>query len=491
MRGGDKMDLSARTKIDDLLTEFPFLLEFFVKKSPTFSHLKNPIMRKTVGKVATLNQVASVGKMELDELLSEIAREVKEKTGETIKIKTDVSPEAADPLSDPKAREEALKGIIRDLHKGEDMENLKMRFRELIQHVSPSEIANMEQRLIEEGMAETEVRRLCDVHVAVFKEALEKHEIPGAPAGHPVHTFMLENRASEEIMDGIDEALNNIGTPPDEKTNREPLLDLLERLSKIHIHYLRKENQLFPLLEVHDISGPSQVMWAIHDDIRAQLKTAKAQLSALKSNEGIASLKDVVAAIREMIYKEEHILYPMSLETLSEAEWSKVRQGEEEIGYAWIEPEGEWVPEGELEERREPGEEKINLDTGFISRDLINLMLTHLPVDLTLVDEEDRVAYYSKGKERIFPRSPGIIGRTVQRCHPPDSVHIVTKILDSFRAGTKDTAEFWIEMDGKFILIRYFAIRATDGTYKGCLEVSQDVTEIRQLEGQRRLLDWD
>jgi DUF438 domain-containing protein len=183
----------------------------------------------------------------------------------------------------------------------------------------------MEQRLIEEGMAETEVRRLCDVHVAVFKEALEKHEIPGAPAGHPVHTFMLENRASEEIMDGIDEALNNIGTPPDEetlKTNREPLLDLLERLSKIHIHYLRKENQLFPLLEVHDIS-------------------------ALKSNEGIASLKDVVAAIREMIYKEEHILYPMSLETLSEAEWSKVRQGEEEIGYAWIEPEGEWVPKGE------------------------------------------------------------------------------------------------------------------------------------------------
>jgi DUF438 domain-containing protein len=296
----------------------------------------------------------------------------------------------------------------------------------------------MEQRLIEEGMAETEVRRLCDVHVAVFKEALEKHEIPGAPAGHPVHTFMLENRASEEIMDGIDEALNNIGTPPDEETLK----------SKIHIHYLRKENQLFPLLEVHDISGPSQVMWAIHDDIRAQLKTAKAQLSALKSNEGIASLKDVVAAIREMIYKEEHILYPMSLETLSEAEWSKVRQGEEEIG-------------------------------------------THLPVDLTLVDEEDRVAYYSKGKERIFPRSPGIIGRTVQRCHPPDSVHIVTKILDSFRAGTKDTAEFWIEMDGKFILIRYFAIRATDGTYKGCLEVSQDVTEIRQLEGQRRLLDWD
>ena len=488
------MELSAKTKIDDLLQKYPFLLDFFVNKSPKFSHLKNPIMRKTVGKVATLNQVASVGKIDLDSLLGDIAHEVKDKTGESLTIKTDVSPETTEPLSDPRAREEALKGIIRDLHKGEDMENLKKRFQELIQHVSPSEIANMEQRLIEEGMPETEVRRLCDVHVAVFKEALEKHEIPGAPAGHPVHTFMLENRASEQIMDEIDLLLIEIGTPPDEgtfKSKHKSLMDLVDRLSQIHIHYLRKENQLFPLLEDHDISGPSQVMWAIHDDIRTQLKTAKDQLSEMKSIEGITSLKDVVAAIREMIYKEEHILFPMSLETLSDMEWSKVRQGEEEIGYAWIEPEGEWVPEVEPVERQEPGEEKINLDTGFISRDLINLMLTHLPVDLTLVDEEDRVAYYSKGKERIFPRSPGIIGRKVQRCHPPDSVHIVNKILDSFRAGTKDSAEFWIQMGGKFILIRYFAVRATDGAYKGCLEVSQDVTEIRQLQGERRLLDWD
>jgi DUF438 domain-containing protein len=438
--------------------------------------------------------VASAGKIELDVLLGDIAREVKDKTGETLLIQKEDLTKDAGLLSDPKAREEALKGIIRDLHQGEDMENLKKRFQELIQYVSPSEIANMEQKLIEEGMPETEVRRLCDVHVAVFKEALEKHEIPGAPAGHPVHTFMLENRASEQIMEQIDLLLIEIGIPPNDatlKSKHKPLMDLIDRLSRVHIHYLRKENQLFPLLEAHDISGPSQVMWAIHDEIRAQLKTATAQLSELKSDEGIASLTDVVAAIREMIYKEEHILYPMSLEMLSDAEWLKVRQGEEEIGYAWIEPEGEWSPELEPEEKREPGEEKIKLDTGFISRDLVNLMLTHLPVDLTLVDEDDRVAYYSQGKERIFPRSPGIIGRKVQRCHPPDSVHIVNKILDGFRQGIKDAAEFWIQMGEKLIHIRYFALRATDGTYKGCIEVSQDVTEIRQLEGQRRLLDWD
>jgi len=210
----------------------------------------------------------------------------------------------------------------------------------------------------------------------------------------------------------------------------------------------------------------------------------------MKSSEAVTTLNDALTAIREMIYKEEHILYPMSLETLSDAEWLKVRQGEEEIGYAWIRPGGEWAPKLEPEERREPGEEKIGLDTGYISRDLINLMLTHLPVDLTLVDQEDRVSYYSQGKERIFPRSPGIIGRKVQNCHPSKSVHVVNKILEAFRAGRKDVAEFWIPMGSKFIHIRYLALRDSNGTYKGCLEVSQDVTEIRELEGERRLLDW-
>jgi DUF438 domain-containing protein len=207
--------------------------------------------------------------------------------------------------------------------------------------------------------------------------------------------------------------------------------------------------------------------------------------------ETVATLKGLLTAIRDMIYKEEHILFPMSLETLTESDWTKVKQGEEEIGYAWIKPNGEWPPQAEAGEERAIGTEKIHLDTGDLSKDLINLMLTHLPVDLTLVDENDRVAYYSQGKERIFPRSPGIIGREVQKCHPPESVHIVNTILDEFKAGKKDVAEFWIQVGGKFIYIRYFALRSPDGAYKGCLEVSQDITEIRHLEGERRLLDWE
>jgi uncharacterized protein len=489
------MEISEKTKIDDLLNQYPFLMDFFISKSSHFKNLKNPIMRKTIGKVATLGRAAAMGKLDLDDLVRGVAREIREKAGEEVKVMGEPAPGSAEGLGDPEVRQEVLKGIIRDLHKGEDMKSLKKRFQELVQHVSPSEIAHMEQKLIAEGMPETEVKRLCDVHVALFKEALEKHEIPGAPPGHPVNTLMKENRAAEAIMDEMDGLIKEVGSPPDEagfQARRGTLADLLEKLSKIDLHYLKKENQLFPLLEAHEISGPSQVMWAIHDDVRGLLKKCMEAVPEKKVEEVAAPVKELLSAVREMIYKEEHILYPMSLETLSDVEWGRVRQGEEEIGYAWIEPEAEWSPEiFEKEEKGAPGEEKISLDTGYISRDLINLMLTHLPVDITLVDEQDRVAYYSQGKERIFPRSPGIIGRKVQRCHPPDSVDVVNRILEAFKSGKKDVAEFWLQLGEKFVYIRYFALHDPDGAYKGCLEVSQDISRIKQLEGQRRLLDWE
>jgi hypothetical protein len=200
-----------------------------------------------------------------------------------------------------------------------------------------------------------------------------------------------------------------------------------------------------------------------------------------------------------MIYKEEHILFPTSLDMLTDSEWVKVKEGEADIGFAWVVPDQGW-PEEIIEEPEaepaEPVEEltdvagALGLDTGRMTLEQINLMLTHLPVDLTFVDENDRVAYYSEG-ERIFPRSPAIIGREVRNCHPPKSVHIVNKILDAFKSGSRDTAAFWIELGGKFIYIRYFAVRNAKGYYRGTLEVSQDLTAIRKLEGQQRLLDWE
>jgi DUF438 domain-containing protein len=489
----DDMELSPKTKIEELLKAYPFLMDFLVKRSPKFRMLENAAMRKTVGKVAPLSHVASIGVIEIDTLLSEIAAEIKARTGKEVVIHREGQAAAAGSPADEKARQEILKGIIRDLHEGVDMAILKQRFHELIRDIEPSEIAKMEQKLIEEGMPESEIKRLCDVHVEVFKESLGQQEPPVAPSGHPLHTFMSENRAAEDIVHEITGIMEKLCDTPDKELfeqHRDNLLEVLRRLSDIDLHYLRKENQLFPILESHNISGPSEVMWALHDDIRQMLKYAKEQIEGLQVPLVYGTLKYLLKSINDMIYKEEHILFPMAKEMLSEADWLKVRQGEEEIGYAWVRPGKGWLP-GEIAGPEERGAgEAMRFDTGSLTLEQANLILTHLPVDLSFVNEQDEVVYYSQTKERIFPRSPGVIGRKVQKCHPPKSYHMVQRILDEFRAGTKDVADFWIQMKGKFILIRYFAVRDSEGSYKGTLEVSQDATEIRKLEGQKRLLDW-
>ncbi|MEW6116233.1 MAG: DUF438 domain-containing protein [Nitrospirota bacterium] len=489
------MELSPRTKIDDLLNKYPFLLDFFLSQSPQFKLLQSTLMRKTVGKMATLSQAAAIGSVDLDRLLSGIASEITTKTGEEVVVSRDGAETA--PSTDVEARQEVLKGIIRDLHKGVDMAILKQRFHDLVKDIDPSEIARMEQNLIEEGMPESEIKRLCDVHVEVFKESLDRKGAPLAPPGHPVHTFMLENRAAEEIISEVAVILDKICDAGEQeffKWYRGNLEELMERLSEINLHYLRKENQLFPLLEAHHIKGPTEVMWAIHDDIRDALKKAKSQLAAMEGSEALATIRELLKAIGDMIYKEEHILFPMAMETLSDADWQKVRRGEDEIGYAWVTPEEGWISGDTLVPRPEQAAGEpvtLNLDTGALSPEQVNLILTHLPVEISFVDEHDEVRYYSQVKDKIFPRSPGVIGRKVQNCHPPKSLHMVQKIIDEFRAGTRDVADFWIEMKGRFIYIRYFAVRDADRTYKGTLEIVQDATDIRKLTGQKRLLDWE
>lgn len=491
------MELTPKTRIDDLLGRYPFLLEFFLGLSPKYRILKNPITRRTIGKVATMAQVASIGGLSLDGLLADIAAEVKSRTGEelTVAESGDVSEMPA--LKDRRVRQEILKGIITDLHEGVDMEALKQRFHELIKDIDASEIAAMEQALIAEGMPESEIKRLCDVHVDVFRESLQDQGPVEAPPGHPVHTFMLENRATEEILREITVILDKAADSSEQDFalhNRGDLERLLGQLAEIDLHYLRKENQLFPLLEEHGVDGPSQVMWALHDDIRDAMKTALAELADPPGLEALNTIRYAVQTISDMIYKEENILFPMAMETLSEADWLKVSEGESEIGFAWIEPAKGWAPGrsgGGVEEKTAAGPEALELATGQLTLEQLNLMLTHLPVEISFVDEKDEVRYYSQVPHKIFPRSPGVIGRRVQKCHPPASLDKVQKIIDGFRSGNRDVADFWIEMKDRFIYIRYFAIRDTDGAYRGTVEVVQDVTGIRGLTGQQHLPDWE
>jgi DUF438 domain-containing protein len=307
-----------------------------------------------------------------------------------------------------------------------------------------------------------------------------------------------ENRALEKILTEFRGLLDRI-RPGDggislEKVHGE-IKSTLEELAQVDKHYLKKENQLFPLLESKGVSGPSKVMWAIHDDIRMMIREFRGLLVDEKAAELVTMGRRLSEMMADMIYKEEKILLPMSLEILDEKDWARVKKGEEEIGYAWVISGAEWKPAVGIEglppapAYGRPAA-TLDLDTGALTSEQVNLLLKNLPVDVTFVDEADTVRYFSAGAERIFPRSPGIIGRKVQNCHPPDSVHVVNGILDSFRKGERQVAEFWIQSRGRFIHIRYFAVRDEAGRYRGCLEVSQDVSAARRLQGEQRLLDW-
>jgi DUF438 domain-containing protein len=410
-------------------------------------------------------------------------------------------------------RQEILKGLIQELHAGKSIDDVKEAFAQLIQDIAPAEIAEMEQSLIAEGIPETEVKRLCDVHVAVFRESLDA-QAEGRPetiSGHPVHTFRAENEAVEQVLAALQTALDALRATPGAAQLKEARQELAH-LREYEKHYLRKENILFPFLERHNFSGPSTVMWAIHDDIRAGWKALDGLLAAGPGDDPAAfkaQMSEVFpplkTAISEMVYKEENILFPTALEKLSQEEWVEIRTQEPGVGYCYVQPGKRWLSVvsvdseagdlltvGPTDDR--PGTEpapagELHLDTGVLTPEQVNLLLTHLPVEITYVDKDDRVRYYSQTRELIFPRSPAVIGRKVQLCHPPDSIHKVQRILNDFRAGRRDVAEFWIHMKGMFIHIRYFALRDAAGEYQGTMEVTQEISRIRELEGERRLLD--
>jgi len=399
---------------------------------------------------------------------------------------------------DREAKKEILKDIIRDLHRGGDVEVLKKRFGELVRDVSGGEIGTMEQELIAEGLPEEEVRKLCDVHVRIFEDALACPPAPATGPGHPLHTLAEENRALERVVAQAQEILTRLRDEPGHKdwpADRVRLASLAASLAEIEKHYLKKENQLFPVLESKGVSGPSKVMWAIHDDIRLMIKEVRGLLAEGRSVEVVTAGRRLADMMADMIYKEDKVLLPLSVETLDEKDWARVKKGEEEIGYAWVKPGAEWKPAVDIDGLPPlPGYQRpaaaLRLDTGELAPEQVNLLLKNLPLDVTFVDETDTVRYFSAGAERIFPRSPGVIGRKVQNCHPPDSVQVVNLILDAFRKGERQAAEFWIQSRGRFIQIRYFALRDEAGRYRGCLEVSQDVSSARGLQGERRLLDW-
>lgn len=396
-------------------------------------------------------------------------------------------------INNKEQRQNTIKDIIKQLHEGKSVEEVKQQFEDTFGNVSASEISEAEGALIAEGLPLSEVQKLCDVHAAVFKGSIE--EIHGdkdesSIPGHPTNIIKNENREIERIIEeDINPYLSNIDNNIDElKTG-------INKLEKINIHYQIKENLLFPMMEKHDITAPPKVMWGVDDEIRAQIKEVKILLNVSELDE--FKLRDKISVlierVGEMIFKEENIMIPMLLENLSPEEWGVIAHGGKDIGYI-IDNVPEWVPTKitnpvtNSDMLPDDASGHVKLPSGIFKIEELTALLNTLPFDITFVNDEDLVKYFSEGNDRVFPRARAIIGRNVSNCHPPASVHIVEDIVADFKSGKKDHEDFWINMGSKFILIRYYAVRNEAGKYLGVLEVTQDIKPIQEITGEKRLV---
>jgi hypothetical protein len=267
------------------------------------------------------------------------------------------------------------------------------------------------------------------------------------------------------------------------------LSEAVNALLPLDRHYLRKENLFFPYLEQHGITAPPKVMWGVDDEIRAMLKDT-ASLATAGDPAVIGRLTETLSRIEEMIFKEDNILLPMLLDTLTPEEWKKIADESDELGYTLIQTPVRWQPAVQ-EETAQPAKadgQAITLPTGFLAINELTALLNTLPVDITFVGKDDTVRYFSQGAERVFPRTKAIIRRKVANCHPPASVHIVEGIIADLKAGKKTHEDFWINMGGKLIYIRYYAVRDENGAYLGVLEVTQDIAPIQKITGEKRLV---
>ncbi|MDI3471805.1 MAG: uncharacterized protein PWQ20_104 [Thermotogaceae bacterium] len=381
---------------------------------------------------------------------------------------------------------EKIKSIVKKVHENPDTLNeAKEEFKKLIRELTPLQVAQIEQEMIREGVPAETIHLMCDVHLEIFKEALAQEELD-VPHWHPISILVEEHK---DILNRVKEVKNFIDKITETKIDNEQLeklLDFLNYLKSVNLYFLKEENVLFPYLEKHGVVQPPAIMWKEHDHFRELSKKFE---NALKQNNS-ESMKSLILTISELItnhvFKEHKILFPTALKLIEDDEWKMIRKEFDEIGYFAYFP----IPfEFTGEEKEDIVGNILNLRSGYLSLEQLIKMLNHLPVDITFVDENDLVKYFNESKERIFVRTRAVIGRKVQNCHPPKSVHVVNRILEDFKSGVRDHADFWLKLGDKYVYIIYIAVRDEDGRYLGALEVTQDILKFKNLEGEKRIYD--
>ena len=394
------------------------------------------------------------------------------------------------------------------------LEEARKALKDRVQHLAPYEIAIIEQEMVEETEDEC-IKEDIQAMLEVFQDVLVTKD-QELPENHPISCYRRENAKMKELLLSVEDLVQY-------PLIKNQWLELYEDLLKFKIHLSRKQNQLYPVLEKKGFTRPTTTMWTLDDFIRDEISECYNLLLEDKEEEFIGKQAELVADVRDLMDKEENILYPTSLEMINEEEFRYMAEGDQEIGFAYISVQADksgnsasasssasastaGAPLSGLSSA--PGfaeelagllgkygfnnkEEKLNVSTGQLTLEQINLIYQHMPVDLSYVDENELVCFYTDTKHRVFPRSKNVIGRDVKNCHPKASVHIVEEIIKKFRSGEQDKAEFWINKPDLFIYIIYYAVRDENGKFRGVLEMMQDCTHIRSLQGSQTLLTWE
>jgi len=403
-------------------------------------------------------------------------------------------------LNDSEEKKKLLKHMILQLHRGEAPEEVRKQLIKLLQAIPYNDVVEIEQELINEGLPAEEVLKFCDIHTQVLDGHIDQSSAKEVPPGHPVDTFKQENKALIEVIKSLEDLFHKIKTSNANNLEEQRLniKSHFNNLADEEKHYLKKEYLLFPYLENYEITGPPTVMWGKHDETRELMKSALMGLNAegeftIDELESLVEFvfQPTIDAIRDMISKEEEILFPMCMDKLTDKEWYEIKMQSSEYGYCLFDPTISWIPEGvEIKSDSHADDGKIKLPSGILEIFELKSMMNSLPIEITFIDADDKVKYFSQPKHKIFARSRAIIGRDVRLCHPPKSVGTVEQILKDFKSGKESSAPFWIIIKDRFLHIEYFSVRDEHQRYLGTVEVVQDITDLRKLEGEQRLLNY-
>ena len=471
-----KIDLDKT--IYELVKEFPEIKQIMFELG--FKDILKPVAINIMGRHMTIKKGSEVKNIPMDKIIKKF-----EESGFEI-INREIKKE--DVIENPQTKEELLKSYIQRLNNGEDLEKIREEFILNFESVSVHDIINVEQGMINDGTPVEDVQRLCDLHSALFHGRTEEEiyleeeqkEKSFLDEAHPINILKSENRALEKILLKLDNDLKNY--------NVNNIILILTNLKKIKLLYGKKEESIMPILYRYDVKGPSDVMWGVDDEIKMEYK----RLSKELDNNTYQFLKDdiikVMERTKEMIYKEENILFPMAKEKFTLDEWVSVYGDLPEMGPIFVNeyPKWEYAEKVLLERKnnRTEIEGYINLDGGKLSISELNAIFKLLPIDITFIDKHDNNQFFAN-EGKVFARPASALGRKVYDCHPPRIINIVKELINDFKEGKKDFEEIWTPNPNNPIRVLYLAVRDNNGNYLGTLELVEQFKNIlRHLKGE-------